>query len=164
MIKKKSLARRKTILKTLQTTQNMYSHCRIPTMQGYIRLHVVIDHNLPIIEHNGHFYHMHRKSADEFRRVFYSPQTAWHMKRRSAPEKISFVLHVQNNTMQTFHSFVAWRFSIQSLQRCIRLFLARRRESRRLAFVMALHPRLGNESLLHVWLNGDTLSKICLCI
>jgi len=123
--------------------------CIIPFMRGYI------------IKYSGQLYYIHKESEDDFRHIINSPDTSWFVQ-QPTPEKVVFLLLIQDSHL--IISSIAWRFPIQSMQRCARRFLARRSESRRLALAMALHQRLGGQSQMLEWLNEDTLSKICSCI
>jgi len=127
----------------------MYCRGAIPFMQGYIR------------EYSGQLYYIPRESEDDFRHIINSPDTSW-FAQQPTPENVVFLLLTQDGHLVI--SSIAWRFPLQSMQRGARRFLARRRESRRLALAMALHPRLGGGCPMRAWLNEDILGKICMAI
>ena len=138
----------------------------IPFMRGYIikysgQLYYIHNELEDEFGHNMYVFGPSKKSEDDFRYIINSPDTFWYVQQRT-PEKVSFLLLNENTHLVI--SSIAWRFPIQSMQRCARRFLARRSESRRLALAMALHQRLGGQSQMLEWLNEDTLSKICSCI
>lgn len=70
------------------------------------------------------------------------------------------ILWPGNGTRLT-NVYLARQLRIESLQRRVRLILARRRGVRRLALAMALHPRLGENSPLREALPEEILAKIC---
>ena len=131
---------------------------------------------LPTVECAGDTYYMSISMAKDFRviRCFFPSSKIticegyWVLPSKAGPHGYKIVPINKNKCFIQFalviepdeYSFIAWRFPIKHLQFHIRLFLARRRKSRRLALAMALHPRLGAGSPVHAWLNGDTLSKI----
>ncbi len=111
-----------------------------------------------ILEHNGCLYYMLRKQSAEFGGTL--PHTSHCLSTvvRFNAKRIS-ILFVRGAGRV---SFVAWHFPLRLLQLEVRLFLARRRRARRLAFAMALHPRLGAASP-GGQLNPDVLGKIFFC-
>ncbi len=111
-----------------------------------------------ILEHNGSLYYMLRKQSAEFRCTL--PR---------APHCLSTVVRFNEKRISILFvrgagriSFVAWHFPLRLLQLHVRLFLARCRRARRLAFAMALHPRLGAASP-GGQLNPDVLGKLFFC-
>jgi len=144
-----------------QHTLHQYSH--LPTVQptpGHPQ--IIIESALPVLQYRGRTYFMHRETEQEFRRVYFDSTRSWFLlhDREYNDKSSTFVLHAEYGDRPTRHAIVVWSFPIEYLQFRARLFLARRRESRRLALAMALHPRLGSASQLHAWLNEDALSKI----
>jgi len=122
---------------------------------------VILASTMPVLQFRGRTLFMHRKTEQECRRACADASRCWFQPHVHTAKSTTFMLHTEIGHKRGRHAIVAWHFPIERLQLLARRFLTRRREQRRLALAMALHPRLGAASPVRAWLNEDVLCKIC---
>jgi hypothetical protein len=88
-----------------------------------------------------------------------------YFKKRNPMDYLKLTVYLSNTTarnavIDTHFSYLGRRVQMELAQRWARVYISRRSKARALAVCMAMHPRLGENSILRPWLAPDVMRSM----